>query len=1412
MRPLSLFFIALLAAIAGLFLFSCTTPSNPYDPSNTKIYLTIKSPTGLANADSLTDTVGNMISVGITANFPDYVDSIGITVYSSPDGNIDMDTVLKRLIPLKNKDTLWYKFTFATSGRKTLTATVFAGNFNNSTYGYLTIFDEPAKPVLRAWPHLVVNKTINITPSQTCSLAVSALDSNAAQAHTFYAKQDTLPMTAFTPPFKWTPLSGFIGTSVVLFKVTDTDSPAYFDTGTVTITVSATPINHAPHWQNKTLNEETSPGNAINLTLSTMCKDSDNDPLTFTLLDGAPSNDSIASAATAPTYTFLPGPGDTGTFYPKIVVTDSKDGYDTLTITLNIHAQSVTAIDSLPPVMALLSPARDSASVSSSALTIRISCVDNSGVASVKCLFGADSFPIAKADSNRYSANIIGLKPGVFNSISFIAADSSSRANKATLTVHVKYDSTVADNVPPIITLVSPSKDTVIGSDSCVVRVKSTDASGIQSVVYKVGTQAFPATKSIPTDSIYIATVKGLAGGSNSTITITVTDASPAHNAATATVGIKYDNDKTAPALRLLSPVKDSTSVSGNATTIQVVCTDVSGIASMTCNAGTTSYPITKSTTADSIWSSNITGLAKGQFTTLSIVATDNSLAANKATLLVHIKYDSTITDATGPVITKVSGLANNSRTANANDTLVYTVIDPSGVDTVSWTLNGTPLGVLTADANGQYSIKTLLTVSHTNKIVLIAYDKSTNHNKSTDTTIVNFNRSPVISGAHDTTIQELSTIQFTVTATDPDGDNKTLSAPTIPAGATFNTTTGAFSWSPTLTQTGANAVIFKANDGLDTTTKTISIVVSNMPPPVIATSTGDQTKCIGSPASFSVTLSGTQTVTYQWKNDAGNLTEGHYAGTKTAALTINSVVAGDANTYSCVVTNAAGSIATSTGAKLTVNALSSTPVLAANVASVCPPGSVTFTITGTLGTGANWTVYAGSTKLSTQPTIASNSFTISSINAATSYSVKAEGGSCDNASSPPTSNSVSVALTSFNVPFNANGGSPVPSVQPIICNSTATAPTQSPTKTGYDFVGWYIDTSSSSAFNFSTPITAQIILNAKWAIKTYQLTVVAGTGGTVTTPNSSPVTVYYGTASSIVAVASNGYAFVNWTVTTETATITSATSLSTTVTLSSGNATVTANFTPIYQVMYNGNGSQIGSVPSDTNHYKAGANVSVLSGSNGLIRNGYVFVGWKGGPADTNTKTFTMPSNNVTLNAQWDVRDTDGNHYDTVVINGVTWMVQNLKTTRYNNGTSIPHMNGSTDWSTLSTPAYCWYNDSIKNKNNYGALYNFYAVNTGNIAPKGWHVPTDGDFDALMNFLLITPAYINNFAPYFGGTVSSGIFGDKDLSGYWWSSTFIDLSASIFLIRNYSGQVATNSDVLTDGLSVRCIRGDPPK
>ena len=77
------------AVVTLLFLIiSCVSaPPNPYDPSNTKAYLTLESSSGLISADTLTDTVGNTIRVGITSNLPSDVDSIEISVYNSADGN-----------------------------------------------------------------------------------------------------------------------------------------------------------------------------------------------------------------------------------------------------------------------------------------------------------------------------------------------------------------------------------------------------------------------------------------------------------------------------------------------------------------------------------------------------------------------------------------------------------------------------------------------------------------------------------------------------------------------------------------------------------------------------------------------------------------------------------------------------------------------------------------------------------------------------------------------------------------------------------------------------------------------------------------------------------------------------------------------------------------------------------------------------------------------------------------------------------------------------------------------------------------------------------------------------------------------------------------------------------------------------
>jgi len=100
-------------------------------------------------------------------------------------------------------------------------------------------------------------------------------------------------------------------------------------------------------------------------------------------------------------------------------------------------------------------------------------------------------------------------------------------------------------------------------------------------------------------------------------------------------------------------------------------------------------------------------------------------------------------------------------------------------------------------------------------------------------------------------------------------------------------------------------------------------------------------------------------------------------------------------------------------------------------------------------------------------------------------------------------------------------------------------------------------------------------------------------------------------------------------------------------------------------------------------------------------------------------------------------VTDVDGNTYSSVVIGTQTWMSENLRTTKYNDGTAIPDVTDNATWAALTTPAYCWYNnDAATYKNKYGALYNGYTVETGKLCPTGWHVPTNAEWATLMNNL----------------------------------------------------------------------------
>jgi uncharacterized protein (TIGR02145 family) len=102
-------------------------------------------------------------------------------------------------------------------------------------------------------------------------------------------------------------------------------------------------------------------------------------------------------------------------------------------------------------------------------------------------------------------------------------------------------------------------------------------------------------------------------------------------------------------------------------------------------------------------------------------------------------------------------------------------------------------------------------------------------------------------------------------------------------------------------------------------------------------------------------------------------------------------------------------------------------------------------------------------------------------------------------------------------------------------------------------------------------------------------------------------------------------------------------------------------------------------------------------------------------------------------------VRDIEGNEYRTVKIGNQEWTAENLRTTKYNDSTSIPLVTDSAAWVNMTTPGYCFYNNSNDQDTNkkWGALYNWYAVNTGKVAPEDWHVPTDADWDTLKNHLI---------------------------------------------------------------------------
>jgi uncharacterized protein (TIGR02145 family) len=218
-------------------------------------------------------------------------------------------------------------------------------------------------------------------------------------------------------------------------------------------------------------------------------------------------------------------------------------------------------------------------------------------------------------------------------------------------------------------------------------------------------------------------------------------------------------------------------------------------------------------------------------------------------------------------------------------------------------------------------------------------------------------------------------------------------------------------------------------------------------------------------------------------------------------------------------------------------------------------------------------------------------------------------------------------------------------------------------------------------------------------------------------------------------------------------------------------------------------------------------------------------------------------------------VTDIDGNTYQAVQIGQQIWMAENLKVTRYADGTSIPLVEDAATWGAFSSSdkAYCWHDNSVSARDVYGGLYTWAAAMNGassssnnpsgvqGVCPNGWHLPSDAEWKQLEMYLGMSQADADNTgfrgvdeggklkeagtvhwdSPNTGATNESGFtalpgsdrvqdggFGRTGIYAHFWTATETggDNARSRYLDYLSAG-VARGENIKREGYSIRCVR-----
>jgi uncharacterized protein (TIGR02145 family) len=171
-------------------------------------------------------------------------------------------------------------------------------------------------------------------------------------------------------------------------------------------------------------------------------------------------------------------------------------------------------------------------------------------------------------------------------------------------------------------------------------------------------------------------------------------------------------------------------------------------------------------------------------------------------------------------------------------------------------------------------------------------------------------------------------------------------------------------------------------------------------------------------------------------------------------------------------------------------------------------------------------------------------------------------------------------------------------------------------------------------------------------------------------------------------------------------------------------------------------------------------------------------------------------------------VTDIDGNVYKTYQDGKKAWMAENLRTTKYNDGTPIPNIVSDTSWANLNSGAYCWFMNDTTYKYSYGGSYNYYAIETNRICPTGWHVRGSSDKNTIIKISeqdrIENPDLVSRLYEFKAGRNSNGEF----TAGGWWSQTMDDpkyVWSYVYYLHEY-WRAYTYSAGKKSGFSIRCV------